>query len=92
MNSEQTKIGAGSPSLSTPLFCAACGSRKRGQHSMGCRVGIEKGAALTAQTTRDREASEAALLCSIRAPPGYQDEGLRPEDQKGDQIWTSRCW
>ena len=68
MNSEQTKIGAGSPSLSTPLFCAACSSRKRVQHTMGCRVGIEKEALLTAQTATSRREREAALLCSIRAP------------------------
>jgi hypothetical protein len=29
---------------------------------------IGAGSPSTAQTTRDREASEAALLCSIRAP------------------------
>ncbi len=48
--------------------CAACGSRKLGQHTMGCPVGIAREAALTAQTEASRREREAALLCNVRAP------------------------
>ena len=94
INGMGEKVGEGT------RVCASCGSRKPGQHTMGCRVGIEKEALLTAQTDtsrREREAASPPVAGSAvwwlsgwtradRVPPGIANYPRLAAERIGQRI------